>query len=253
MEAEYSTQQLLALRKATRAIAELLRGQMKDYVSTLAPLFSPRNVLGNYAERGAYQASHTGEKAYSELRDLYQKIGQSKLYQLPSDLKTPLEVINTQLEMTPVEYTHQATNDGENKSIVITSPLKWALTYRGFGISRFREVLANRDRSSDDVQQFVLHYLMMNSVVTKQPGLANILEQLHFPISVEYLTEFGDVPLTYISSSISTVRPPDRVLLESSEVSGMNAFEELVRLEDIPRLRDHLKEQLLKIATPDGA
>jgi hypothetical protein len=254
MEETYSTQQLLALRKATRSISELLRGQMKDYVSTLAPLFLPRNVLGNYAERGAaYQASHTGEKAFSELRELYQKIGQSKLYQLPSELKTPLEVISTQLEMTPVEYTHSAVSDGQSKSIVVTSPLKWALTYRGFGVSRFREVLANRDRTTDDVQQFVLHYLMMNSVVTKQPGLANILEQLRFPVSVECLAEFGDVPLTYISSSISTVRPPDRVLLESSEVSGMNAFEELVQLEDIPRLRDHLKEQLIEIAGPDSA
>jgi hypothetical protein len=253
MEKEYSTQQLLSLRKATRSIAELLRGQMKDYVSTLAPLFSPRNVLGNYAESGAYQASHTGEKAFSELRELYQKIGQSNLYQLPSELKTPLEVISTQLEMTPVEYTHPAVSDGETKSIVVTSPLKWALTYRGFGVSRFREVLSNRDRTTDDVQQFVLHYLMMYTVVTKQPGLANILEQLRFPVSVEYVTEFGDVPLTYISSSISTVRPSDRVLLESSEVSGMNAFEELVQLEDIPRLRDHLKEQLIEIAGPDSA
>src|SRR5215831_18473964 len=155
--------------------------------------------------------------------------------------------------MTPVEYPHLARNNGESKSIVVTSPLKWALTYRGFGISKFREVLANRDRTTDDVQQFVLHYLMMNTVVTKQPGLANILDRLHFPVRVEYLTEFGDVPLTYISSSISTVRPPDRVLLESSEVSGMNAFEELVRLEDIPSLRDHLKEKLLEIAGADGS
>jgi hypothetical protein len=40
------------------------------------------------------------------------------------------------------------------------------------------------------------------------------------------------------------------VLLESSEVSGMNVFEEVVQLEDIPRLRDHLKEQLLQLAGP---
>ena len=212
-------------------------------------LFNPRSVLGNYAERGTYEASTVGEKAFRELHELYQKIAQSKLYQLPSELKTPLEVINTQLEMTPVEYTHVASSDGGSKSIVVTSPLKWALTYRGFGVARFREVLHNRDRTSDDRQQFVLHYLMMNSVVTKQPGLGRILEGLHFLLSVEYSTEFGDVPLTYISSSISTVRPPDAVLLESSEVSGMNAFEEIVQLEDVPKLRDDLKEQLLELAT----
>jgi hypothetical protein len=251
MEEEYSTQRLLTLRKATRSISDLLRAQMKEYLSTLAPLFSPRGVLGNYAERGAYEASSIGEKAFRELQEHYQKIGQSKQYQLPSELKTPLEIINTQLEMTPVEYTHVVTNDaGGSKSITITSPLKWELTYRGFGVSRFREVLRNRNRSTDDLQQFVLHYLMMNSVVTKQPGLAGILEGLHFPLRVEYSTEFGEVPITYISSSISTVRPPDRVLLESSEVSGMNVFEEVVQLEDIPRLRDHLKEQLLQLAGP---
>jgi len=247
MAAQYSTQQLLSLRKATRSIADLLRNQMKEYLSTLAPLFNPRHVLGSYAGRGNHEGSSIGEKAFAELQDLYQRIAQSKLYQLPSELKTPLEVINTQLEMTPVEYTHVAAADGQNKSIIVTSPLKWALTYRGFGLPRFREILSNRDRATDDLQQFVLHYLMMNTVVTKQPGLARILQGLHFPLSVENLSEFGELPLTYISSSISTVRPPDEVLVESSEVSGMNAFEELVQLEDIPRLVDHLKEQLLEI------
>jgi len=247
MEENYSTQRLLALRKSTRAIADLLRNQMKEYLSTLAPLFRPRNVLGNYAEGGTYEASRTGEKPFKELQELYQKIAQSKLYQLPSELKTPLEVINTQLEMTPVEYTYVTDSHGEKKSIDVTSPLKWALTYRGFGPGRFREVLGSGERSTDELQQFVLHYLMMHGVVTKQTGLSRILEALHFPLSTEYSPEFGDVPLTYVSSSISTVRPPDDVLVESSEVSGMNAFEEIVQLEDISKLRDPLKEQLLEI------
>ena len=43
------------------------------------------------------------------------------------------------------------------------------------------------------------------------------------------------------------MRPPDEVLIESTEVSGMNAFEEIVQLEDVEKLRDPLKEQLLAI------
>jgi hypothetical protein len=248
MEEHYTTQRLLALRKSTRAIADLLRNQMKEYLSTLAPLFRPRNVLGNYAEGGAYEAARTGEKSFAELQEAYQKIAQSKLYRLPSELKTPLEVINTQLEMTPVEYTYVTDSHGESKVIVVTSPLKWALTYRGFGPGRFQEVLGRGDRSTDELQQFVLHYLMMQSVVSGQSGLSGILEALHFPLSIEYSAEFGEVPLTYVSSSVSTVRPPDDVLVESSEVSGMNAFEEIVQLEDIAKLRDPLREQLLEIA-----
>lgn len=247
MEEHYSTQRLLALRKSTRAIADLLRSQMKEYLSTLAPLFRPRNVLGNYVEGSMYEASTTFEKPFKELQELYQKIAQSKLYQLPLELRTPLEVINSQLEMTPVEYTHVANSNGESKSIVVTSPLKWALTYRGFGPIRLREVLSRGDRSTDELQQFVLHYLMMHSIITRQSGLSRIMDALHFPLSIEYSPEFGDLPLSYVSSSISTIRPPDDVLVESSEVSGMNAFEELVQLEDIPKLREVLKEQLLEI------
>lgn len=248
MNEQYDTQHLLDLRKSTRAISELLRAQMREYLSTLAPLFRPRNVLGSYAESGAYEVSRTGEKAFKELQELYQSIAQSKLYSLPSELKTPLEVINTQLEMTPVEYSHVAKGGTEQKTISITSPLKWALTFRGFGPARLRGVVDSRDRRSDDLQQLVLHYLMMHSVVTQQPGLSAILDALHFPIVIEQSSEFGDLPLTFVASSISTVRPPDDVLIESTEVSGMNAFEELVQLEDLAKLRDPLKEKLLAIA-----
>jgi hypothetical protein len=248
MEEPYSTQRLLALRKSTRAIADILRSQMKEYLSTLAPLFRPRNVLGNYAEGGAYEATRTGEKAFKELQEVYQTIAKSKLYRLPTDLKTPLEVINPQLEMTPVEYTHVATSGGESKTVLVTSPFKWVLTYGGFGPARFREVLHSKDRTTDVLQQFVLHYLMMHTVVNKQPGLSYIMEALHFPLSIERSEEFGDLPVTYVTSSISTLRPPDEVMMESTEVSGMNAFEEIVQIDDVTKLRDPLREKLLEIS-----
>src|SRR5918912_2585603 len=115
MEERYSIQRLLALRKLTRAMADYLRGQMKEYLSALAPLFRPKSVLGNYVEGGAYEVSRTGEKAFNELQESYRAIAASKLYNLPQEFKTPLEIINPQLEMTPVEYTHEATAGGETK------------------------------------------------------------------------------------------------------------------------------------------
>jgi hypothetical protein len=246
MDENFSTQRLLALRKLTRAVSDLLRAQMKDYLSSLGPLFRPRHVLGNYAGGSAYESSRTGEKAFKELQELYQTIAQSKTYRLPTDLKTPLEVISPLLEMTPVEYTHVATHGSESKTILITSPLKWVLTYNGFGPGRLNEVMKG-ERKSDLLQQFVLHYLMMNTVVSKQPGLSEIMEALHFPINIEQSEAYGSLPITYVASSISTIRPPDELLIESTEISGMSAFEEIVRLEDLDKLRDPLKERLLEI------
>lgn len=252
MEESFSTQRLLALRKLTRAMSELLRGQMKDYLSTLAPLFRPRHVLGNYVGSGAYEASRTGEKAFRELQELYQTIAASKIYRLHTELKTPLEVINPQLEMTPVEYTHLATSGGESKTVVISKPLKWVLTYGGFGPGRLQELIDSEHRTGDQLQQFVLHYLMMHTVVTRQPGLLQIMEALHFPLTIERSAPFGDLPIIYITSSISTLRPPDDLLVESTEVSGMNTFEEVVQLEDVAKIRDPLKEQLLEITNSHG-
>jgi hypothetical protein len=246
MDESFSTQRLLALRKLTRAVSDLLRAQMKDYLSTLAPLFRPRHVLGNYVGGSAYESSRTGEKSFNELQELYQIIAQSRAYRLPKELKTPLEVISPLLEMTPVEYTHVATNGSESKTIAITSPLKWVLTYNGFGPGRLNEAIKG-ERKSDQLQQFVLHYLMMNTVVSKQPGLSEIMDALHFPLSAERLEAYGDLPITYVSSSISTIRPPDELLIESTEISGMDAFEEVVQLEDLDKLRDPLKDQLLEI------
>src|SRR5260370_15203347 len=139
MEESYSTPRLLELRKSTRAIADLPRTQMREYLSTLAPLFRPRSVLGNYAEGGAYEASITGEKPFKELQELYQTIATSKLYRLPTEFKTPLEVINTQLEMTPVEYTYIATSGHESKTVVVTSPLPWTMTSIVFAPGRLRD------------------------------------------------------------------------------------------------------------------
>lgn len=252
MDETFSTQRLLALRKLTRAVADLLRSQMKDHLTTLAPLFRPRQVLGNYVGSSAYEASRTGEKAFRDLQELYQTIAQSKTYRLPVELKTPLEVISPQLEMTPVEYIHVASSGGQSKNVMISSPLRWVLTYKGFGPGRLQELVDAEHRTTDQLQQIVLHYLMMNSVVSKQPGLSKIMDALHFPITTERSEAFGDLPITYVSSSISTVRPPDELLVESTEISGMDTFEEVVQLQDVDKLRDPLKEELQAIINSHG-
>lgn len=247
MTQAYSTDRLLALRKLTRAMAELLRGQMKEYISTLAPLMHPKTVLGNYVGSSAYEVSRTGEKAFNELREHYQALVKSRLFHLPAEFSTPLELINPQLEMTPVDYKHVVTNGEGSKTVTVTSPLKWALSYAGFSPARGRALLADKLSGNDSFLQFVLHTLMMHAVVSRQQGIAQILESLHFPLSVEASEEFGNLPLCYISSSVSTTRVPDEVIIQSTEISGTDAFEELVNIEDVDLLKDPLKERLITL------
>ena len=57
MDGRDSTQSLLVLRKLTRAIADIARAQMTEYLATLAPLLRPKVVLGDYVEDGSKEST----------------------------------------------------------------------------------------------------------------------------------------------------------------------------------------------------
>jgi hypothetical protein len=100
----------------------------------------------------------------------------------------------------------------------------------------------------DDLGQLVVSYLLMHVVTQNLPGLMNVMQALHFPISTTTLPEFGPLPITRIGVDITTRRPPDDVILQSAELTGMDAFEEVVNVHDLTHLRDPLKERLLELA-----
>jgi hypothetical protein len=51
-----------------------------------------------------------------------------------------------------------------------------------------------------------------------------------------------------IGTSVSTFRPSDSLLVQSAELTGVDAFEEVVKVSDLTGLRDTFKERLLEIA-----
>jgi hypothetical protein len=225
MDDTFNIQKLLILRKVTRAVSDLLRGQLKEYITTLGPGLRPQAVLGEFIGGSSREAVPGADKALKELQTAYEAIAGTKLYNLPAELKRPVEVSSSVLEFVPVEYTHAAKTERETKAVVITSPLKWSLHYTGFGPRRLHELLTAKTRSMEDLHEFVMHALLLQVVFARQPGLAKLLEILHFPVATTKRPEFGELPLIVIASSISTVRPPDDVIIESTEISGMNAFE----------------------------
>jgi hypothetical protein len=86
-------------------------------------------------------------------------------------------------------------------------------------------------------------------VVTRsEPGLMQLFDALHFPLTTTKSPEFGELPITRIGIGISTTRPSDALVIESAELTGMDAFEEVVRVDEITQLADPLRERLLEIA-----
>ncbi len=248
MNGRDSIQSLLALRKLTRAITDAVRVQMTEYLATLEPLLRPATVLGDYVQGAQKEVTRKADKAFRELEALYQTVAGTKPFNLPRELTPPLTLASPNLEITPVDYAHVAQAGSDSRTIMVRAPLTWTLSYTGYAPSRLQELLNMKLRSNDEVQRFVLNYLVMNIVTTNQPGVLHMLDALHLPISTIKLPEFGELPITRIGAAVPTTRPSDAVVIESAEVTGMNAFEEIVDLDAIARLRDPMRERLLDIA-----
>lgn len=248
MKERDSVQSVLMLRKLTRAITEVVRSQMTEHLATLTPLLQPRAVLGDYIVGGAKESSRKAESAYKDLQALYEAVAPSKPFHLSRELTPPLAFAGAGLEITPLEYAHVVQQGADARTITVRSPLTWVLTYTGFAPAKFQELLNTKLRSGEEVQRFVLSYLIMHVVLTSQPGVTQMLQALRFPITTATSPEFGDLPITRIGAEVSTGRPSDAVVIESAELTGMDAFEEIVDPEDIVALRDPWRDRMVEIA-----
>ena len=74
-----------------------------------------------------------------------------------------------------------------------------------------------------------------------------MLTSLRFPVVVERRPEFGGLPITCITTAVSTYRPDDEVIIETTEISGSEEFEEFVKVSEISALRDAYKDKLVEL------
>ena len=244
-------QGLLRARALTRLLSEHLQGRLKDHLATLTPVFRARNVLGDYVQ-GTRDGLKAPERALKELQEIYRTAGAAKPFYLTEDLRAPIEGLTNSLNISQYEYVHQATAQGRAKAITVTTPCRWVLTYAGYEPAQFKQLLANRERKPADLHQFVLHYSVMQLVLSRQPGIARLFGAMRFPISTGKIAEFGEVPVIFVASPVSTALPPDDVVVESTEISGQNVFEEVVDVEALRAIGDPERDKLFEIAAGAG-
>jgi hypothetical protein len=248
MDGRDGVQSLLVLRKLTRAITDAVRVQMSEYLKVLTPLLRPKAVLGDYVQGGPKEPSRKSDKAFADLQALYEAVATTRPYNLPRELTPPLSFSSAGLEITPLDYTHVAQAGGDTRKIKVRCPLTWVLTYSDFPPTRLQELLDAKARSIEELQRFVLNYLVMHVATTSEPGLMRVFDALHFPLSTSKAPQFGELPITRIGIGISTSRPSDAMMIESAELTGMDVFEEVIKVEDIAALADPLKSRLIQIA-----
>ena len=248
MTETFTIERVQALRRLTRAVADLLSEHVNAYLSTLAPLFRPRMVLGEHIRGAEKEPMKGADRAFREMQAVFDVVARAKPFTLARELKSPVDVSSVNLEIRPVEYQHETKVGGETRVVTVRSPLTWMLSYSGHDHGVLQDLLAHRTGANEELYDWLVHQLVLHAVVTNKPGLGEILGRLHFPLSVVKDPASGGLPLLRLSSPLSTVRPPDEVIMQSVELSGMDAFEEVINVEDIERMGDPLKDRLVGIA-----
>jgi hypothetical protein len=243
----FTTQRLLALRKVTRSIADHVRAELRDYLAALAPVFRPRVVLGSHVDGPPSETVKNADAAFKDFKALFQAVGFAKPFNLPQEeMRSPIEIVSSVVEATSVEYAHAIKSDRQSKTVTVTKPLQWILSYSGFGPRRLQELLADPNRNQNDVRACLVHYLALHQIAARQTGLAKLFAGLHFTLSAGRLPGCGELPITYLSC-LTTVLPPDDVVLESTELSGRDVFEELVLENSLETWCDPLRDHVARL------
>ena len=202
--------------------------------------YAKSNISLKEAVKGA-------DRAYRDLESLYDTVAKKKPYNLGIGLTPPLPINTSSLEILPLDYPFVARSERQSKRVMVTAPLTWIVTYAGFSLARLRALIADPNRSRDELQRVLTHHLLLHVVLERKPGLGSLLQALNFPAKTETMPEFGDLPLTLITSAVKTERPPDEVILESTDLSGVDATEEIVRVTNVAGMVDSRRARLLEI------
>lgn len=243
-----SMQQVIALRTATRKFAINENSRLREYLATLAPVMRPASVLGDFIA-GATGSLKTA-KTVAEFTALFGQVASEKPYNENTKLKGPVEISDMELDLRPFQYRYPLSHGNTQKTVTVTSPLRWILEYKGYGLDGLRSALT-QDGTRASIVQFLVHILMVNFAL-RPARVSNILAGLRYEITTTMQPEFGTLPLTCIALAVPTLRPTDEVIMEITKVSGVDQAEEVLAPETMNAFRDPLREQIDHIFNGDS-
>lgn len=233
-------QDLPELRRKSEGVSKFLRDQITAHLETLRPLFAPERLFGKYA--GGKVDVNGAERALAELQQAYKPFT-SKPFDLPEPLEQHwLTLVGNALELHPWEYVHPV----QGKPITITSPVCWVVNYRSnYSLAQVKNVLNGKEAVRHDyLRQFLVNALVLQLVLSRNPGLTQLFQDLRYEIKVQTPAELKRLPVVTITSYLASFRPADDLIQAATAFSGVPAFIELLNLDAVHTAKDSLKEKL---------
>jgi hypothetical protein len=232
------------LRAKTEGISKFLHEQLTTHLDTLRPILSPERLLGKAG--GARAESHLADRIVAQLQQSYRPFA-TRPFDLPAEFDPYwLSLVGNRITLYPWEYTYEASNGRETRSIIMTSPVRWVVTFAsGYTLSQFRQaVIGKGEHRPEHVRQFVVNALVMQAMFAHTPGLASLFADLRYRVETHSTPDLPKLPLTTITSGLPSFRPADKLILGATNFSGVPAFIELIDIDALPHLQDPLRARI---------
>ena len=246
-------ERLPELRSKTEAISTMLRERLTAHLETLRPILSPERLFGKGG--AAKTDAPLADRALGQIQQSFRQLA-TRPFDLSAEFDPYwLSLVGNRIALYPWEYTHDATDGRETRTITMTSPVRWVIGFSsGYTLSQFRQaVLGKGARSPEQVRQFVVNTLVTQLVLTHTPGLVPLLGDLRYEVQTEAAPDLPKLPFTTVVAGVPSFRPSDNVILTATNFSGVPAFIELIDIEGIPRLHDPLRARLEEQAASRAA
>jgi len=221
-----SLQELPELRRKTETVSQFLRQQISAHLETLRPMFAPERVFGKSA--GGKTEVAGAERALAELQQNY-KAFTNKPYDLPETFDVSwLGLVGGTLELYPWEYSQPV----QGKPVTITSPVRWVMNYRNnYNLAQVKTALVDRQAiHPENLRQFVVNTLVLQCVLSRNPGLTKLFQDLRYELKIETPPDLKGLPVITLTSGLSSFRPADDLISAAIAFSGVSAFIELLDL-----------------------
>jgi len=244
---DLGSEEFLKLREATEKISNVLNKRLKSHLSILNSLFMPKRLFGTYIKSSTADEVSGSDKVFAELQEKYAVICK-KPFDLPSKLQPPLTLQSHQVEASPFRYP-LSLGGAENKTITVTSPGCWTLSYGGeCALPRLKGMLSNAEPQQREVmKQAIIHHLLLMIFLNHFPALGRLLEDLRYQLEIREFPELGGLPVVMLKAPVATFLPPDEFLLQVTQFSGIPAFQEIFDPEALENLIDPLKASLTEV------
>lgn len=236
------------LRDTSRQFRGTLQAQLNGHLETVRHLFRPAAVFGQYLVGSHKDSPRDAATAVAQFRTFFAEAVLAKPFMLDQELGDTMELSTGTPVLNDFVYTHEIETRAGARTVSVTSPLQWVLSFPEHRYSRLLELTHTAKRDVDALHAIAAHFAALHFTVLRNPRIQELFQALRFPISSERVPQLGAFPVLMVRAPAGTVRPPDEVIGQVCRYSGVDTVEEILDYEAWTNLKDPFAEQFAGVA-----